>query len=237
MSRCLFCLREDRPFTSVEHVVPEGLGNKEIILPAGVVCDGCNNGKLSDVDQKLVDFDPLALLRVKYAVPTKVGKMPKAQLGDALVQRTSPSHVHIKTEGNKTVWEVPGGHGFKFRGRRPLNARHTRELTRALFKIALELIYLEEGPDVAFAARFDPVREMVRGVAPFHGYLLIASNREYISQGHTEVSIQFRYVGDGDRQTVLIVFDFAGVVMATDLLTRNLDDFGRVPEGYSVAKF
>lgn len=50
MSRCLYCLREDRAFTSVEHVIPEGMGNKEIVLPVGVVCDKCNNGELSKLD-------------------------------------------------------------------------------------------------------------------------------------------------------------------------------------------
>jgi HNH endonuclease len=109
MPTCLYCRREDRKFTSVEHLVPEGLGNKEIVLPVGVVCDKCNNEVLSQLDKALIEFGPLALLRVKYAVPTKAGKMPEAQLGDALWQRTSPGHVHIKADSKKSIKERPGG--------------------------------------------------------------------------------------------------------------------------------
>src|SRR5215207_7189160 len=154
MAPCLYCLTEDRKFSSVEHLVPEGLGNKEIVLPVGVVCDKCNNEVLSQLDTALIEFGPIALLRVKYGVPTKAGKMPKAQLGDALWRRTSPGHVHIRADSKKSIKEHPDGLRFRFRDRRPMKVRRTRELTRALFKMAMGLIYLEEGPDVALSERF-----------------------------------------------------------------------------------
>lgn len=36
---CIFCRRHDGGFTSREHVFPESLGNEEVVLPRGVVCD------------------------------------------------------------------------------------------------------------------------------------------------------------------------------------------------------
>jgi hypothetical protein len=39
------------PFKSREHPFPESLGSTEIVLPRGVVCDPCNNGPLSRLDQ------------------------------------------------------------------------------------------------------------------------------------------------------------------------------------------
>lgn len=70
MPRCLYCLNneENRTFRSVEHVFPESLGNTSIILEKGVVCDQCNNGILSQLDKTLLDFDPVALLRVNYFI-------------------------------------------------------------------------------------------------------------------------------------------------------------------------
>ena len=39
---CLFCKENSTNSISVEHIIPESLGNKEHILPKGIVCDKCN---------------------------------------------------------------------------------------------------------------------------------------------------------------------------------------------------
>jgi len=41
--RCLFCKCPSDDATSVEHIVPESLGNRRHILPRGAICDRCNN--------------------------------------------------------------------------------------------------------------------------------------------------------------------------------------------------
>lgn len=207
------------------------------MLPVGVVCDRCNNEVLSQLDKALIEFGPIALLRVKYAVPTKAGKMPEAQLGDALWRRTSPGNVHIRADSKKSIKERPDGLHFSFRDHRPMNARRTRELTRALFKMALGLIYLEEGSDAALSERFDPIREIIQGKKPFHGYLLVAANEEFIRRGFTQVSLQYHPVVDPDKRTILFVFDYAGVVLVTDLETRGPDLFPPLPKEYSLFRF
>src|SRR5690242_12986143 len=68
---CLFCKRKDGSFTSQEHVLPEALMNDRLILPPGIVCDRCNNGPLSRVDQEFLNFAPIALMRTVYGIPTK----------------------------------------------------------------------------------------------------------------------------------------------------------------------
>jgi len=221
----------------VEHLVPEGLGNKEIVLPVGVVCDRCNNEVLSQLDTALIELGPIALLRVKYGVPTKAGKMPKAQLKDALWRRTSPGHVHIRAASKKSFTERPDGLHFTFHNSYPMNAERTRVLTRALFKMALGLIYLEEGSDTALSERFRPIREIIRGKKPFHGYLLLASNEEYIRRGITQVGIQYEHVADPDKRTIIFVLDYAGVVLVTDLETRDPDLFPPFPKEYSLFRF
>src|SRR5689334_21444546 len=56
---CLFCRRADGGFTSREHIFSEALGNfDEHVLPPGVVCDRCNNEKLSAADEALIGFQP-----------------------------------------------------------------------------------------------------------------------------------------------------------------------------------
>ena len=41
--RCLFCKKDSDETKSIEHIVPESLGNKSFVLPLGYVCDKCNN--------------------------------------------------------------------------------------------------------------------------------------------------------------------------------------------------
>jgi len=41
--RCIFCKNPSDNSVSVEHIIPESLGNISHILPKGWVCDTCNN--------------------------------------------------------------------------------------------------------------------------------------------------------------------------------------------------
>src|SRR5438309_11833145 len=60
---CIFCLSNKNAFTAPEHILSEALGNKQLILPPGVVCDPCNHGPLAGLDKALVEFPPLQLIR------------------------------------------------------------------------------------------------------------------------------------------------------------------------------
>src|SRR4051794_15245208 len=80
---CMFCLRDDGGFRSEEHVLPESIGNHETTLPAGFICDLCNNGPLSACDQALVQCPPLALLKTVQSIRSKKKKLPRAEFGKA----------------------------------------------------------------------------------------------------------------------------------------------------------
>ena len=38
---CIFCHKDSSPSKSIEHLIPESLGNKHHVLPTGYVCDEC----------------------------------------------------------------------------------------------------------------------------------------------------------------------------------------------------
>ena len=40
---CIFCHKDSSPSKSIEHLIPESLGNKHHVLPTGYVCDECNH--------------------------------------------------------------------------------------------------------------------------------------------------------------------------------------------------
>jgi hypothetical protein len=53
--RCLFCKQDSSSSRSIEHIIPESLGNIDHVLPAGVVCDKCNNYIARAIEKPLLD--------------------------------------------------------------------------------------------------------------------------------------------------------------------------------------
>lgn len=74
--RCLFCKEDSQSSRSVEHILPESIGNVSHTLPQGVVCDGCNNYFARKVEKPFLECPPIALLRFEQAVPSKRGRVP-----------------------------------------------------------------------------------------------------------------------------------------------------------------
>src|SRR5215218_9224084 len=172
---CLYCKQSDVPFTSVEHVIPESLGNQglrgkpPIVLPKGVVCDRCNHGKLAVLDNALIDFSPISLMRTRYGVRTKRGELPSAKLGNARIRSLSPGNILIEPGSSNKAFQFDSGKGnFNMRllGNRRMTANDYRTITRGLSKMTLGCLYLDS-PELALSERFDPVRRMILGLDKF----------------------------------------------------------------------
>lgn len=74
--RCIFCKTDTSRSVSVEHIVPESLGNAAHTLPIGVVCDTCNNYFATNVEKPILDSSMFRLLRADRAVANKRGRIP-----------------------------------------------------------------------------------------------------------------------------------------------------------------
>lgn len=75
--RCLFCKQDSSNTKSVEHIIPESLGNKTMILPCGYVCDKCNNYFAIKVEKPFMELPEIRQLRFQEMIPNKKNKMPK----------------------------------------------------------------------------------------------------------------------------------------------------------------
>jgi len=73
---CIFCKKDSAGSRSVEHILPESLGNKEHTLPAGVVCDACNNYFASGIEQPVLESGYFVTARFNALIPNKREKMP-----------------------------------------------------------------------------------------------------------------------------------------------------------------
>ena len=94
-NHCIFCKTTDGNFRSVEHVIPESLGNETLFLPRGYVCDKCNT-KISKLEQKFVNSVPMAGLRIFVGSVGKKGKFPSATYTNVNLQKISPNKLSHK---------------------------------------------------------------------------------------------------------------------------------------------
>lgn len=74
--RCIFCKKNSNGSRSAEHILPESLGNKEHTLPAGVVCDACNNYFASGIEKPVLESGHFVAARFNALIPNKREKMP-----------------------------------------------------------------------------------------------------------------------------------------------------------------
>lgn len=152
-SVCIFCKTKEGAFTCPEHVYPESLGNTQIILPEGLVCDSCNNGVLSRLDTHLVEHDGISFLKVMFLpINPKTGKFPKAKYQNLTIEKTHPRKIQLTAQsGSKnTFTDKSTNDESRFTinaiGCRPFDPVH---LARSLYKIALGVICHKNGPELA----------------------------------------------------------------------------------------
>ncbi len=238
MTPCLYCKQDNTSFTSEEHVIPEGLGNHELVLPKGVVCDRCNNGKLSALDQTLMNFAPISAMKTLHGVPSKTGALPKGKFGNARLEMFAPGNVLFESTSRKAFRHkmLADGTGrvsidMQFLSNRPMGARYSRQLTRALLKMLLGCIYIDDEQretKIALTQRFDPLREKILDRTKFRGYFgMPRSVQDPSRQGS---GLEYAFVKDeaGD-ETIGLEFRFFGVTMFTDSEMLGLRHKDKVP--------
>ncbi len=72
--RCIFCDKSSEGSKSVEHIIPESLGNTKAFLPKGVVCDKCNNYFAIKIEKPLLDSLYFKDVRLRNDILTKRGR-------------------------------------------------------------------------------------------------------------------------------------------------------------------
>jgi hypothetical protein len=155
--RCIFCKTESSASRSVEHIIPESLGNTKAVLPPGVVCDSCNNYFARKIEKPLLDTPYFRNLRGRQRIDSKRGRVP-AQ--DALLLTQSgltegikaklflPSVRHINRHGVVHIEDMDDVKKvFARRGEVQLLVGASEDdiggpklLSRFLAKVALELL-------------------------------------------------------------------------------------------------
>lgn len=74
--KCIFCKSDSSQSVSVEHIIPESLGNIEHVLPKGMVCDSCNNYFSIKIEKPLLESPYFISLRSQNLIENKRGRIP-----------------------------------------------------------------------------------------------------------------------------------------------------------------
>lgn len=77
---CIFCHKDSSLSKSVEHIIPESLGNKYYYLTKGYVCDECNHYFAIKIEKSLLSQPYFVSLRHRNEILTKKGKLVKQQM-------------------------------------------------------------------------------------------------------------------------------------------------------------
>ena len=79
---CVYCncLLTNDNTKSVEHIIPESLGNKEYVLASGLICDKCNNYFAREIEKPFLEKDIVKLLRGYEILPNKRNKFQNVSI-------------------------------------------------------------------------------------------------------------------------------------------------------------
>ncbi len=75
--KCIFCKNNSSNSKSVEHIIPESLGNKSQVLQKGIVCDSCNSYFGNKIEKIVLEMSYFKSLRSRIMIENKKGKIPK----------------------------------------------------------------------------------------------------------------------------------------------------------------
>jgi hypothetical protein len=103
MTRCIFCKTDSAKSTFVEHILPESLGNHDIVLPKGMVCDQCNNYFSKEIESPVLNSGIIRAIRNSLQIPSKKGRIP-----------TTPSPEVPNVTSYRTMGRFLGKVGLEF---------------------------------------------------------------------------------------------------------------------------
>ena len=158
IQKCIFCKQDSTDSQSIEHIIPESLGNEELILDKGVVCDKCNNYFSREIEGPVLNLEGFKQLRFYELIESKRGRIPNS---DALFcgekcevhwQKVNGENCLMIGMSPETIYKFFKNPPEMFftRGFELNDKEHEYEISRFLLKIAIEYyVYLFLQSDVS----------------------------------------------------------------------------------------
>jgi len=170
---CLFCEGENP--NSLEHIIPESLGNDDLLLSEDV-CGSCNN-YFSKVERYVLEKTEIALWRAILGIRTKKGRLPSIDLSQPPKPKGTRTDKHVLHDNGVGFTFHDDGScsveiseeaivrgilsGEKAQFNFVMTPKVLHELGRFLCKVGIELICSVD-PDRARAEMFQSARSYAR---------------------------------------------------------------------------
>lgn len=97
--QCFFCHKDSSTSKSIEHIIPESLGNKHHFLPKGYVCDECNHYFAIKIENELLSQPYFISMRFRNEILTKKGRFVKEKLFFPEVKKSSEVVMYTTDDG------------------------------------------------------------------------------------------------------------------------------------------
>jgi hypothetical protein len=235
---CIFCKADSTSSRSVEHVIPESLGNTEHTLHAGVVCDKCNNYFAHSVEGPLLSDPYFRQKRFQSVVMSKKGQPPRV-LGIHLPGPTaveifpdvdgSGMSVGVANASDESRWiqSLRSANGGRFIIPKP-EYPNEQLMSRFLAKVALEcltlrLVDIEGGvEEIASKTELDPIRNYARRGGskhwPFHSRSLYPHDFAFSGASREEYEVLHEWtLLYEDPSTLYLIVAIFGVEYAMNM--------------------
>lgn len=145
---CIFCKKNSDDSKSVEHIIPQSLGNINDILDKGIVCDACNNYFSTKIEKEVLDLPYFRSLRYRNYIPSKKKKIPNEigffgnlKHGKIEILGSEGKTLQIIVEKKEIFEKILSGEFTSFKI--PIHNRPPKKhflLSRLLGKIAIEAL-------------------------------------------------------------------------------------------------
>lgn len=244
---CIFCQKNSDLSKTIEHIIPEALGNTEHILPKGIVCDSCNHYFGTKIEKKLLETLYFEHVRSRKMVQNKKGKIPPisgillpARLavklskdGAIYAANESDESIFVKSiqkhdSGQIIVPHIPNP---------PIEPSNI--LSKFLAKVALEvlaqrLMDSQEGLDfVAQDKQLHNIRQFARygkfiGLWPYHQRRIYSEEMQFSdnkTKERYEVLHEYQLLYTDDNQQLYLILAIFGIEYAINFRNPSIDSY------------
>lgn len=230
--KCIFCKCLSDNSKSIEHIIPESLGNKKHYLPRGIVCDSCNNYFAVKIEKLLLELPYFRSVRFRNDIENKKGRptLDKGIMGGIVSIGKDEQFLHIMTENPVIAKGIINGHIKHMI--LPFNSEpesNDINVSKFLCKAALESLIYRVGPvqewvdEVTEHPQLDTIRNYVRyGNKPsfweYHQRRIYQEGDEffnkYVSKEPYEILHEFNFIysDEGELFYVLVIMGIEFVV-------------------------
>ncbi len=242
--KCIFCKNISDNCVSIEHIIPESLGNKEHVLPKGVVCDTCNNYFAVKIEKPLFELPYFRSVRFRNDIENKKGRptLDKGIIGGIVSVGKDEQGLHIIAENSGVAKGIIDGsikHMIL-----PFNSEpdsNDINVSKFLCKAALESLIYRVGPvqewldEITEHPQLDTIRNYVRyGSKPsfweYHQRRIYQEGDEFFNEKVSSETYEilhefdFFYSDEGELFYVLVIM---GIEFTVSLSSEEISGYRR----------